>query len=78
MNETFKNILRWTLFLVIIASIFYLMVQIKPEYRNYEVRGADGTIYHTTRVHYGTSDVWFTDDNGNRVVLGGGYTVIEK
>lgn len=77
-NEAFKNILGWIAFTTLIVFIFYFMLQLEPEHRIYEVRGADGTIYHTTNVHYGTSDVWFTDENGNRVVLGGGYSVIEK
>ena len=48
------------------------------EHHIYEVHGADGTVYHTTNVHYRRNDIWFTDENGSPVVLGGGYTVIRK
>ena len=58
---------------------FYLAATMPPEQpRNYEVHGADGKVYHTTSISHGTGRIWFTDKNGNRIELGGGYSVIEK
>ena len=56
----------------------WFLTQMKPEHHNYEIHGADGKVYHTTSLHHGTSTIWFTDENGNGVELGGGYTVIRK
>ena len=65
--------------IVIILTLgLYFLITMPPEQRNYEVRGADGTVYHTTSIAHGTQRIWFTDENGNRVELGGGYTVIQK
>jgi hypothetical protein len=40
----------------------------------------DGTIYHTTRIGYGYNNdrIWFRDENGNSIELGGAYTIIDK
>jgi hypothetical protein len=54
------------------------MVTMPKEERNYEVHGADGKIYHTTRISHGTNKIFFTDENGSKIELGGGYTVIQK
>jgi subtilisin family serine protease len=67
--------------IAIIALAFiagFLLIITPQEQRNYEVRGADGTVYHTTSISHGTGRIWFTDESGNRVELGGGYTVIQK
>lgn len=56
----------------------FLLVTMEPTQRNYEVHGADGTVYHTSNIRHGSGRIWFRDANGNRVELGGGYTVIEK
>lgn len=65
--------------IVVLAFVAgFLLIVMPQEQRNYEVRGADGKIYHTTRISHGTNRIWFTDENGNRIELGGGYTVIQK
>jgi hypothetical protein len=78
MNEKLKNILQWTAFILSIGAIFFMMSRIPPEHHYYEIHSADGTIYHTTRIAHGTGRIWFDDEKGNSVELGGGYTVIEK
>ena len=70
-----QQLILWPMGLIL---TFYMMFQLKPEHHIYEVHGADGTVYHTTNLHYGRNDIWFTNENGNAVVLGGGYTVIRK
>ena len=67
-----------TIILAFIAG--YLLVTMPKEHHNYEVRAADGTIYHTTRIGYGYNNdrIWFTDENGNGLELGGSYTIIDK
>ncbi len=80
MNEkTAKTI--GTIATIILAFIAgYLLVTMPKEHHNYEVRAADGTIYHTTRIGYGYNNdrIWFRDENGNSIELGGSYTIINK
>lgn len=65
--------------IVIILTLgLYFLITTPPEQCNYEVRGADGTVYHTTSISHGTGRIWFTDESGRRIELGGGYTVIRK
>jgi hypothetical protein len=78
MNEKFKNILQWTIFILGVGAVFLMISKFPPEHHNYEIHSADGTIYHTTRIGHGTNRIWFNDANGNSIELGGGYTVIEK
>ena len=69
---------KWLIAITLLGLILYFLITMPPEPRNYEVRGADGTVYHTTSISHGTGRIWFTDKNGNRIELGGGYTVIRK
>ena len=71
---------KWLIFLTLAGFIFYLLATLPQEHHNYEVRAADGTIYHTTRIKYGYNNdrIWFRDENGNRIELGGSYTIIDK
>jgi hypothetical protein len=80
MNEKLKNILQWTAFILGIGAIFFMIAKLPPEHHNYEVRAANGTIYHTTRIGHGYNNdrIWFNDENGNSIELGGGYTIIDK
>jgi hypothetical protein len=79
-NEKFKNILQWTAFILGVGTILWLITTLPPEHHNYEVRAMDGTIYHTTRIGHGYNNdrIWFRDENGNSIELGGGYTIIDK
>lgn len=77
-KETLGNVLGWVAFTTLIVFIFYFMMQLPPEHHYYEIHSADGTIYHTTRIAHGNGRIWFDDEKGNSVELGGGYTVIEK
>lgn len=78
MNEKLASKIGITATLLLVFIAGFLLIAMPPEQRNYEVRGADGTVYHTTSISHGTQRIWFTDENGNRVELGGGYTVIQK
>ena len=78
MTEDKARKIGYTISFLLLILVFYMMFQLKPEHHIYEVHGADGTVYHTTNLHYGRNDIWFTDENGNAVILGGGYTVIRK
>lgn len=78
MKDKIIDIGKVVAILIMFLVGFYFAVSIDPEHSNYEVHGADGKIYHTTRISHGTGRIWFTDENGNRIELGGGYTVIEK
>ena len=71
---------KWLIFLTLVGIIFYLLATLPKEHHNYEVRAADGTIYHTTRIGYGYNNdrIWFRDENGNSIELGGAYTIIDK
>jgi len=71
---------KWIIFLTLIGVIFYLLATLPAEHHNYEVRAMDGKVYHTTRIEYGYNNdrIWFRDENGNNVELGGGYTIINK
>ena len=65
--------------LVLVFLAGFLLVTLPPDKpRNYEVHGADGKVYHTSNISHGTGRIWFRDENGNRIELGGGYSVIEK
>ena len=67
------------LFVIVFLIGLYFTVTMPPDQpRNYEVHGADGTIYHTSSISHGSGRIWFRDENGNRIELGGGYSVIEK
>ena len=79
-NSTFKNILQWTAFILGVGTILWLITTLPPEHHNYEVHAVDGKIYHTTRIGYGYNNdrIWFNDENGNSIELGGGYTIIDK
>ena len=77
-NEKLRNISGWLIALGGFLLILFVIVDLPKEHRNYEVRGADGTIYHTTRIGHGTGRIWFKDEHGKRIELGGGYSVIEK
>ena len=78
MSETTAHRLGIIAIVVLAFISGFLLITMPPEQRNYEVRGADGTVYHTTSISHGTGRIWFTDENGNRIELGGGYTVIQK
>jgi hypothetical protein len=69
---------KWLIFLTLVGVIFYLLATLPAEHHNYEIHGADGKIYYTTRIYHGTNKIFFTDENGSRIELGGGYTVIQK
>ena len=77
-KEALKNTGGWALFIGGFLLVLYLITTIPPDNRNYEVHGADGKVYHTSSIAHGTGRIWFTDANGNRIELGGGYTVIQK
>ena len=64
--------------LVLVFLAGFLLVTLPSDKRNYEVHGADGKVYHTSNISHGTGRIWFRDENGNRIELGGGYSVIEK
>lgn len=64
--------------IVLVFVAGFLLITMPTEQRNYEVHGADGKVYHTTSIAHGTQRIWFTDENGHRIELGGGYTVIQK
>ena len=78
MNEKTAKTIGITALVVLAFIAGFLLIAMPPEQRNYEVRGADGTVYHTTSIAHGTQRIWFTDENGHRIELGGGYTVIQK
>lgn len=77
-NETTQRKILVITIIVLVFIAGFLLIITPQEQRNYEVRGADGTVYHTTNISHGTNRIWFTDKKGNRVELGGGYTVIQK
>ena len=76
--EKLINIGKVALLVLVFLIGFYFTVTMEVTERNYEVHGADGTVYHTSSISHGSGRIWFTDANGNRIELGGGYTVIEK
>ena len=76
--EKLINIGKVALLVLVFLIGFYFTATMEVTERNYEVHGADGTVYHTSNISHGSGRIWFRDANGNRVELGGGYTVIEK
>lgn len=78
MNEKTAKTIGITAILILLFIAGFLFITMPPEQRNYEVHGADGKVYHTSSISHGSGRIWFRDANGNRVELGGGYTVIEK
>lgn len=77
MKNLLENSFKWATFLILIGAIVYFLVTLSPSNDYYEVHGADGKIYHTTSISHGTNRIWFTDEGGSRIELGGGYTVIK-
>ena len=77
MRNLLENSFRWALFLTTMGVIFYLLVTLPPSNDYYEVHGADGKIYHTADISHGTNRIWFKDEKGSMIELGGGYTVIK-
>lgn len=79
-KDKLKTIGAWLLFLGGFLLVLYMITKLPPEHHNYEVRSVDGTIYHTTRIGraHNNDRIWFRDEHGNSVELGGGYTIIEK
>jgi hypothetical protein len=80
MSETTAHRLGIIVIIVLVFISGFLLITMPKEHHNYEVRAADGTIYHTTRIGYGYNNdrIWFRDENGNSIVLGGAYTIIDK
>ena len=78
MNDKTAKTIGITAIVILAFIAGFLLITMPREQRNYEVRGADGTVYHTTSIAHGTQRIWFTDESGHRIELGGGYTVIQK
>ena len=78
MNENIARRIGLIAMTVLAFVIGLILVVMPSEQRNYEVHGADGKVYRTTSIAHGTGRIWFTDEYGNRIELGGGYSVIEK
>jgi len=80
MSETTAHRLGIIVIIVLVFISGFLLITMPKEHHNYEVRAADGTIYHTTRIGYGYNNdrIWFRDENGNSIELGGAYTIIDK
>jgi len=68
--------LKGIVWITLIGTIIYFMMKLEPKDHVYEVHGADGKVYHTTDVRHGEHSIWFTDESGKGIELGGGYTVI--
>lgn len=78
MINKLADIGKIALLVLVFLAGFLLVTLPSDKPLSYEVHGADGTIYHTKSISHGTNRIWFTDENGNRIELGGGYSVIEK
>ena len=78
MNEKTAKTIGMIAIMILVFIAGFLLVTLPREERHYEVHGADGKIYHTTHISHGTNRIWFRDENGNSIELGGGYTVIQK
>jgi hypothetical protein len=78
MNEKTAKTIGMIAIMILVFIAGFLIVTLPREEHNYEIHGADGKIYYTTRIYHGTNKIFFTDENGSRIELGGGYTVIQK
>jgi hypothetical protein len=76
MKNKIINLTKVAVFITLIVIIIYFAIKLESEPHNYEIHAADGKVYHTTDVRHGEHSIWFTDENGKGIELGGGYTVI--